>query len=523
MPERRDGRAVHLRARYGLCVGGSPDIAARAWLANPLRVTRQPAGGRSISCVTGSSTDDSALAAAKARAHDLETQLAQVRAERDAAAARLDDRERRKQIGGAARRISVGILVGLAALLIPITVTMTWAHRTVLNTDSYVSTVTPIAKDPVVTAALARIATNQLFAALDPQQTIADALPPKAAFLAGPITNGVKGFIQDQANNALNTEQFQQLWVTANRTAHAELMKVLHGDSKALSTSNGQVVLSVVPLLNQILQNAQQTISGITGKSITLPQLTGNELPSVACAKISAALNRPLPDTCGQIPLFTASKLKEAQRAVRAFDRVVILLLILTPLIAIGALALSRRRRRTLLQIVVGTMLVMVILRRAVMWLQNDLIKTGRPENTGARRVIVHQLLHAFFTASVWVLVIAAAIVALALLTGPYGWAVKLRGWVRSGAVATVRVVRDAASGDQAAGVWVRGHLDLLRIGGGLVALLLILVFDISFVWLLVILALLAGVRVLAVPARRRDRDCGRYRGRTIRVTHRGR
>jgi hypothetical protein len=39
------------------------------------------------------------------------------------------------------------------------------------------------------------------------------------------------------------------VWVTANRTAHAELMKDLHGDSKALSTSNGQVVLSVVPLL----------------------------------------------------------------------------------------------------------------------------------------------------------------------------------------------------------------------------------------------------------------------------------
>jgi hypothetical protein len=29
-------------------------------------------------------------------------------------------------------------------------------------------------------------------------------------------------------------------------------------------------------------------------------------------------------------------------------------------------------------------MLVTVIARRAVMWLQNDLIKTGRPENTAA-------------------------------------------------------------------------------------------------------------------------------------------
>ena len=74
--------------------------------------------------MTSSSADDSEPVTAEERAHDLEAELAQVRAERDAAAARLDKRQRRKQIGGAARRISVGILVGLAALLIPITVTV---------------------------------------------------------------------------------------------------------------------------------------------------------------------------------------------------------------------------------------------------------------------------------------------------------------------------------------------------------------------------------------------------------------
>ena len=135
----------------------------------------------------------------------------------------------------------------------------------------------------------------------------------------------------------------------------------------------------------------------------------------------------------------------------------------------------------------------MVILRRAVMWMQNDLINTGRPENKDARSVIVQGLLHGFFTASVWVLAIAVAIVVVALLTGPYGWAVKLRGWVRSGAVATCGLVRGAAPEHDAAAAWVRGHLDLLRIGGGLLALLLILVVDVSFVWVLVILALLAA------------------------------
>ena len=48
----------------------------------------------------------------------------------------------------------------------------------------------------------------------------------------------------------------------------------------------------------------------------------------------------------------------------RAFNRLTILLLVLTPLLLIGTLLLSHTRRRTLLQVSIGTLLVMVILRR---------------------------------------------------------------------------------------------------------------------------------------------------------------
>jgi hypothetical protein len=424
---------------------------------------------------------------------ELEAELARVRTERDKAMARLDKREERRRIGGPARRIIVGILVALAAILIPVTATVTWVHRTVVNTDTYVSTVGPVINDPAVQSTLARVATNQLFDALDPQPAIADALPPRAAFLAGPITNGVKGFVQDQANNVLASSQFQQVWLAANRTAHAAIMRVLRGESKALTESNGQVVLSVVPLLNEVLQRVQQTASGITGKDIKLPTLTGNELPSEACAKISSALNRPLPSTCGQIPLFPADKLDQAQWAIRAFDRATLALLIITPLLFIAALLITRRRRRTLLQLTVGALLVMVILRRVMFWLQDKLISTGQPQNKDARSAIIHQVLHGFFTVSLWVLWIGVAIVVIALVTGPYRWAVRSRSWVAATSSVAWRQIRDAVTGREVAGAWVRAHLDLLRIAGGLLALLLILVLNVSWVWLLVILVLLGG------------------------------
>ena len=75
------------------------------------------------------------------------------------------------------------------------------------------------------------------------------------------------------------------------------------------------------------------------GRTVTLPTITDNEAPASACQAIALnALNRPIPSTCGQIPLFKADKLSEARRAVQAFNRIMVLLLILTPVVAALAL-----------------------------------------------------------------------------------------------------------------------------------------------------------------------------------------
>ena len=421
--------------------------------------------------------------------------LTQARVERDAALAKVAKLQRRKVTGSMIRRISVGVLVFLIALLVPVTAATVWVRHTVLNTDNYVSTVAPIASDPAVTAAVARTATDELFTALDPQQLVADALPPRASFLAAPITNGIKGFVQSQVTNILDSNAFQQIWTTANRVAHQALLKVLNGQAEALQTTNGQVVLNLVPLLNNVLAAVQTQASELIGKQVTLPTLSGNELPSVACEKISAALNRPLPDTCGQIPLFPADKLNQAQQAVRAFKHLVVALLIVTPLLALLALWLTRRRRRTLMQMAVGVMLGMVLLRRTVFWLQDTLIATGKPENKAARSGIVHQVLNGFFDLSLWVLWIAFAVLVIAAVTGPYGWAVALRRWVGEAArnvVQWTRVGFGRAKAGADAG-WIPAHLDLLRIGGAVVALVLILAFNLNFVGVLIVLALTAA------------------------------
>src|SRR4051812_22412719 len=132
-------------------------------------------------------------------------EMERLRAERDAAVAAAASASSKTRKGGVGRRTFVGALVLLFAILVPITITATWAHRTVLDTDTWISTVQPIAGDPAVTAAVSRQITDQLYLALDPQQRVADALPPRATFLAGPITNGTKSFVQQGVDTVLQS------------------------------------------------------------------------------------------------------------------------------------------------------------------------------------------------------------------------------------------------------------------------------------------------------------------------------
>lgn len=430
---------------------------------------------------------------------DAAAELETVRAERDAAVKALDKRGRRARRRGRVRTIFVGTFVVLFAILLPVTITATWAHRIVLDTDTYVSTVGPVAANPTVQAAISRDLTNQLYATLDPQQKIEEALPPRASFLAGPIANGVKGYVQNAVNRVVSSQQFQDLWVAANKYAHGQLVSVLRGHSNAVNTNNGQVVLNLVPLLNEALKQIQPFVSSVVGRNVNLPSISGNELPSAACKRIADALDRPVPATCGQIPLFPAAQLHQAQRGVRAFDRAVLALLIITPLLFLISMWLSRRRRRTLLQLVIGGALGLVIFRRTLFWLQSDLINTGRPENKAARSVIIQHVLTSYFSITKWFLVGALVITVLALVTGPYRWAVKGRQGVVHAGAATVSFARAsvasgvAASKDERTVTWVRAHFDFMRAAGIVVGILLLLIFNVSF-WGFVIIAALVAV-----------------------------
>lgn len=427
-----------------------------------------------------------------------EQDLGQLRAERDRLRAERDrlqsevagpKKARRRR----ARRGLVGVLVGLSALLITLSTFVFWTHRTVLNTNTFVSTVTPIFKDPVVVDNVSTRATAQLFDQLDVESRLQNALPERATFVARPITNRAEAFVSSQLSKVMLSEQFQALWDETLAFTHSQVVAVLRGESTpVLSTTGGTIVINTVPLINEALGQVSGLASELVGKPVTLPTISSAELPPAAVDKLSSALGVQLPSDFGQITLVHSSQLSTVQRAVTAFDRLAIFLPIITLAIAALALLLSLSRRRSLLQLVVASMLVLIVARRVVIYFQAKVVGGARSPEVADH--VLGQLLHGFYALTATMLWVGLAIVALALVTGPYRWARWSRHEVADGA-RSVGSYFDHRHRSEA-WEWVTSHAAVLQFAGAVLGAILLLVVSVSWLSFLLIGVLLAAYEV---------------------------
>ena len=217
-----------------------------------------------------------------------EAEIERLRAERDAVAHEVEELKtpRKRRV----RRGIVGVLVALSCLLVLVSTTTVWTHRTVLNTDTFVGTVGPVFQLPGVDSVVAVRATDQLFDQLHLQARLHDALPPKISFAAGPITNATEGYVSGQVAKVLGSERFQTIWINTLTNTHQAVVAVLRGQkTSTLSTANGYIVLNTVPVINNALGSVSGLVSNLTGKKVTLPTITSAEPPKQAIDKLSKA------------------------------------------------------------------------------------------------------------------------------------------------------------------------------------------------------------------------------------------
>ena len=391
----------------------------------------------------------------------------------------------------------VAILAVLACISLLVSAVGVWAHRTLLNTDSWVAAVGPLAKDPRIIDAVAVTLTNEVMQALDVEKVAQDALPEKAGFLAQPLSVAAQQFVQKTITQLLSTKQFQDFWVQANRVAHATAVKILKGETiKGVSTANGEVTLNLFPMIGQALTVVGEKAPGILGGD-RLPKLTASITPDEARAKLSAALDRPLPPDFGVITVFKSDQLKLAQEGLKLFNAVVVVVVILTVLLFAATIALAHRRRRAIIALALGSVGALVLATAVARVVKGQIVGlVGNAQARDAAKATISQLVNRLDLITRSLLVLGLAIAIIAFLTGDSRWARVIRR--RSARVG--RYLAGGVPADQVPKpvIWARQHVALLRWGGLAVAVLVLLFVVSGWVGLLVTLVV-AGLFEAAV------------------------
>ncbi|MGO8950617.1 MAG: hypothetical protein ACLQUY_23790 [Ktedonobacterales bacterium] len=346
----------------------------------------------------------------------------------------LRAKEERRRHPGRARRTLVGVLVVLSCLGILASTLTVWSSTTLLNTDTWLQIVGPIAQNPQVIQSFSSYTASQVVMVLDVKQRTEQALPPKATFLATPLTQAVQSFIQSSVARLMHTPTFQKIWINTNRIVYTEVLAALRGQSSTLHISNGVVTLNLIPIIDEALQYIQQHLPGLISQHVRLPVPSQLEVPQSAQQKLSKALGFTVPSNLGQIELFQSAQLATAQRLLRLWDFLSVALPVITAVLIALTLWLSRDRRRTLMELGIGIAITFILLKIALDYLQQYIL--GATMNPTAKSVVQPTLQTVFGgldTINSWLLAGGLVLAIVAYLFGKPEWFRAIYAYLRSG------------------------------------------------------------------------------------------
>lgn len=215
------------------------------------------------------------------------------------------------------RRRLVRVLIVLGSLLAFLSVFAIWTERQALDTGEWVNTSGRLIQNSKVREAVSNYLVDQLYENVDVEKELSEKLPGDTKELAGPISGGLRQVAGSGAEKVLESSTAQELWKSANKTTHEQLLEVLEEKEGTLATEEGKVSLN----LGSLITNLASQVG------------------------IGANLAEKLPPDAGQITILRSDQLKTAQDIVVAIKGLALILSLLTFLCFGLAIYLSRESR----------------------------------------------------------------------------------------------------------------------------------------------------------------------------------
>ena len=401
---------------------------------------------------------------------ELERLRGEVAALRSQLQERRDVHMGRPEAGAARQRwrtIVASLLIVVACLLAPLSVAAIWTRNQVTNTDRYVATITPLASDPAVQQAITDQITAQVFTYIDIQALttqVVDALsarvegrglPPQTAAalqgLAGPVANGVQGFVRTQVERIVQSQAFEDAWIQANRVAHDALVKALTGEGGGAVTVEGDTVsLNLAPFIQTVKQ--QLVAQGFT-------------------------LAERIPQVDKSFVLFQSEDITRARSAFNLLNTLGVWLPVIAIVLLVLGVYVAKDHRRALVGAGIGIAVSMVVLALGLAVFRSiylDAVPASvLPHDAAA---VLYDTIVRFLRLGLrTILVLALVIAAGAFLTGQSATAVRTRQGI-TGAIGWLQgTAEHAGLRTGPVGTWVEANKRALRIGAvALVALMLV-------------------------------------------------
>lgn len=210
-----------------------------------------------------------------------------------------------------------------------IAVVSTWVKREALDTNNFTNTSSKLLADPAIRNAVSAYLVNEVFSSTDVAARLRASLPPQAQALAAPAAAGLQELAGRAAPELLARPRVQQAWRNANRAAHQQFLRILNGGGPVVSTNNGEVVLDLHTLVDQLATRlgVEQQVAGARGK------LAGK-----------------LPPNAGRLVIMRSNQLKTAQDIAKLIRNISIVFTVLSLALFALAIGLAQDRRRLALR-----------------------------------------------------------------------------------------------------------------------------------------------------------------------------
>jgi hypothetical protein len=289
------------------------------------------------------------------------------------------------------RGVTSWVLIVLACLLAIVSVVVVFARNQLLDTDTYVATVAPLATNPAIQTQVAKQVSSNLIARTDVEQRIKNQLPARAAGLAAPIASGLENVTYQVTLKAVESPQFEKVWVAANRASHANLVNLLTGSGNGtISSKNGKVTLNLDQLEVEVKQR-------LDARGITV----FDKIPAIKGVNFV---------------LFQSDNLAKTQQLVRLLNKVAVVLPIVTILLFAAGIVLARNHRRGLVRAAFGLAIAMALLLVVLSVATNQYLGSLSSSQSVPANQAVISIVTNSWRAEIRIILIISAVIAIAAL-----------------------------------------------------------------------------------------------------------